>query len=394
MTAIRTGDEIAVARRARPAVVATFLVHGLLYASWTAHIPSIKAALGIGNGTLGLALLGAPVGSVAAMAVAAALVPRLGSRAIVRGALVGYAAAGVLVGLAGSVPVLFLGLFLWGAFQGTLDISMNAQAIAVEHAYERPLMNGMHAWWSIGAFLGAGAGTLGVALGLGLAPQLVIIGVPSTLVALLLTARMVSDDRTSRPELGPERAKRGRRIVSAAMLLLGAVAFASMLCEGAAADWSSVYLRDSVSGSAAVAGLGYTAFALAMVLVRFAGNQLLARFGASRALPVLAVLAAAAIAVALAVGTVTLGLIGFFVLGLGVGTVIPTTFSAAGRLPGLHPGQAVAGVSAVGWAGFLFGPPIIGQLADAVSLPVALGLLPLLCALIAVAAVRVPAMRE
>jgi fucose permease len=373
--------------------VATFLVHGLLFASWTAHIPSIKAHLGISNGQLGLALLGAPVGSVAAMAVAAALVPRVGSRALVRAALVGYAAAGVIVGLAGNLPMLFLGLLLWGAFQGTLDISMNAQAIAVERAYERPLMNGMHGWWSIGAFAGAGAGTLGVAVGLGLAPQLVAIGVPTTVIALLLTTRMVTDHR-DKQSAAHERAPRGRHIVSTAMLLLGAVAFASMLCEGAAADWSSVYLRDSVSGSVAVAGLGYTMFAFAMVLVRFAGNHLLTRFGASRTLPVLAVLAAASVAVALAVGTVAAGLIGFFLLGIGVGTVIPTAFSAAGRLPGLHPGQAVAGVSAVGWAGFLFGPPIIGQLADATSLPLALGLIPLLCVLIALAAVRVPAMRD
>jgi MFS family permease len=379
------------ARRAYPAVVAAFFVHGLLFASWTAHIPSIKAALGIGNGTLGLALLGAPVGSVTAIWVTAYLVPRLGSRRVVQIAVVGYALSGTLVGLAGSVPELFLALLLWGAFMGMLDIAMNAQGIAVEHARGRPLLNGMHACWSLGAFAGAGSGALGVAVGLRLTPQLLILGIPTAAITVLLSARMLADQAAPKSETDPAPPPT-RRTLSVAVLLLGAIAFASMLCEGAAADWSSVYLRDSVGGRPAIAGLGYTVFALAMVIVRMTGDRLLARFGARRVIPLLAAVAAAALASALAIGTVAVGLVAFFLLGLGVGAVVPTTFSAAGRLPGIHPGRSVAGVSGLGWAGFVLGPPVIGQLAAATSLPLALGLVPLLCAVIAAGSLRVTAM--
>lgn len=381
------------ARRAYPAVVAAFFVHGLLFASWTAHIPLVKAALHIGNGELGLALLGAPVGSVTAIWITAYLVPRLGSRRVVQLSASGYALSGILVGLAGSVVELFLALLLWGGFMGMLDISMNAQGIAVEHARGRPLLNGMHACWSLGAFAGAGAGAVGVALGVGLAPQLLVLGLPTAAVTVALSVRMLGDRSPS--ETDPDAAPLPKtRTLSSIVLLLGAIAFASMLCEGAAADWSSVYLRDSAAGTAAVAGLGYAVFALAMVVVRMSGDRLLARYGARRVIPVLALVAAAALAAALAVGIVATGLIAFFLLGLGLGAVVPTTFSAAGRIPGIHPGRSVAGVSGLGWAGFVCGPPLIGQLAAATALPVALGLVPLLCAFIAAATWRVTAMHR
>ncbi len=384
-------------RRARAAVVATFFVHGLLFASWTAHIPLVKRHLGLDDGTLGLALLGAPVGSVSAMAAAAVLIPRFGSRRVVQVCLLGYCASGPFVGLTGSTFALFVALFVWGAFMGTLDISMNTQAIAVEAARRRPMMNTMHAFWSLGAFAGAGLGAGCVALGISLSRQLLVTGTVALLVAGWLSVRMLLDaaDGAAKPArpVAPAGAGRPARRISAAMLLLGTIAFASMLCEGAAADWSSVYLREALHASAAVSGLGYAAFALPMVGIRLSGDQLIERFGAHRVLPLLALLTTAVFAIALAVSTVPLALVGFFVLGAGVGAVVPTAFSAAGRLPDLHPGIGVAAVSGMGWAGFVCGPPVIGQLAALTSLPAALVIVPVLTALIAVATRRVPALR-
>jgi MFS family permease len=148
-----------------------------------------------------------------------------------------------------------------------------------------------------------------------------------------------------------------------------------------------------LGGSAASSGLGFTAFALAMVLVRFFGNRLLARYPADVLLPVFAGTTSVGFAAALLVGAVPAGIAAFFLLGAGVGAVVPTAFSAAGRLPGVHPGVGVAAVSGLGWAGFVCGPPLIGQVADATSLPLALALVPLLTAVIAVATRHVTALR-
>jgi MFS family permease len=393
---------LVIAHRARPArsrspriaVTAVFVAHGLLFASWTAHIPHVMRHLGLSDGTLGIALLGAPAGSVAAMLLASYLIPRLGSRRVVQVALVGYCATGPLVGLTGSLAALFGALFIWGAFQGTLDVAMNTQAIAVERAGRSVLMSGLHGSWSIGSFAGAGIGALAVGAGLSLTPQLLILGTIALLGAGLLTSRMLPD-ATGRP--GAERPRTGTRSASrwsGGMMLLGAIAFAGMLCEGASADWASVYLSGPLHATGVVPGLGYAAFALAMVTVRLSGNRLLRRFRPSRLLPVLAAVATAGFAAGLAIGRPAAAIAGFVFLGIGLASVIPAVFSAAGRIAGLHPGTAVATVSACGWTGFVCGPPLIGHLASLASLPLALGLLPFLTAFVAVGALVSRALRD
>jgi fucose permease len=377
------------ARFARRAVAAVFIANGLLFASWTAHIPSVQHSLRFSDGTLGIALLGAPVGSVMAMLAIAPLLPRYGSKLLVRITLVGYCAAGPLVGLAGSLPAIFGALLLWGAFQGALDVAMNTQAIAVERAGRRPLMSGLHGTWSIGAFAGAGIGAVAVGAHLGLTPQLLILGA-AVLASTFVLTRSLLRDAVTEPAVEEGEPSDGQSIGrrwSRAVVLLGSIAFASMLCEGAAADWASVYLSGPLHRAGAIRGVAYVTFALAMVVVRLLGNRLLTRYHANRLLPTLAAVATVGFGAALVIGQPATAFAGFFCLGIGVALVVPTVFSAAGRLPGLHPGTAVATVSAFGWAGFVTGPPLIGRLAGATSLTGALALLPVLTFLIAVATV-------
>ena len=142
-----------------------------------------------------------------------------------------------------------------------------------------------------------------------------------------------------------------------------------------------------------VPGLGYAEFSLAMVTVRLSGNRLLTRFRPDRLLPVLAVVASLGFAAALLIAEPPAALIGFGCLGIGLASVVPAVFSAAGRVPGLPAGTAVATASACGWAGFVCGPPVIGRLAAWASLPVALGLLPLLTGFVVVATLRSRALR-
>jgi fucose permease len=373
----------------RLAITGVFVVHGLLFASWTAHIPHVKASLGLSDGTLGFALLGAPVGSVCAMVASAYLLPRLGSRRIVQIALVGYCATGPLVGLTGSLPALLGALFVWGAFQGSLDVAMNTQAITVERSERRALMSGLHGSWSIGSFAGAGIGALAVGAGITLTPQLLVLGTLAILAVGLLTTSLLPD-RADRHRSTPaaDGSGRGAPAVSrwsGGMVLLGAIAFASMLCEGASADWAAVYLAGSLHAAAVEAGLGYATFALAMVTVRLSGNRLLTRYRPDRLLPTLAAVATVGFATGLLIGRPVAALAGFACLGIGLASVVPTVFSAAGRIPGLHPGTAVATASACGWAGFVCGPPLIGRLAAVSSLPTALILLPVLTGFIVIA---------
>lgn len=360
----------------RHAVAAVFVLHGLLFASWVAHIPTVKGNLHLSNPSLGLALLGVPAGAVALTAASGRLLPRYGSRLLCQVGVAGYCVTGPFVGLAGSLPELFLALFGWGAFQGMLDVAMNAQAVAVEVRQDRRIMAGLHGGYSVGALLGAVAGTAGVAAGLSLAWQLLLLGVIAAAVGMPATLMMVSD--VAAPE-SPV-----RQHFSGALVALGVVAFASMLCEGAAADWSAVYLRDGLGTAAATGGLAYLTFAVAMVAVRLGGNRLTGRYGERRLVPALAGVAAVGFGVALGVDVPAAAFAGFACLGAGLGLVVPMAYAAAGRLGGLPT------VVAVGTAGFVAGPAIIGGLAGAGSLRAALVLLPVLSAVIVLVTLRTP----
>jgi hypothetical protein len=259
-------------------------------------------------------------------------------------------------------------------------------------------MSGLHGSWSIGSFAGAGIGALAVGAGITLTPQLLVLGSLALLAAGLLTTRMLPDaaarpSTAGQPHDAEHPAPRAASRWSGGMLLLGAIAFASMLCEGAAANWSSVYLSGPLHGRGAVPGLGYAAFALAMLIVRLFGNRLLSRYRPDRLLPALALVATAGFAAALLIARPAAALAGFACLGIGLASVVPAAFSAAGRIPGLHPGTAVATASACGWAGYVCGPPLIGRLAALASLPVALGLLPVLTAFIVIGTATVRALK-
>jgi MFS family permease len=363
------------------AVIAVFFVHGFLFASWTAHIPQLKQHLDLSDGRLGLALLGAPIGSVAAMVVAARLLPQVGSRRMVRVALFGYCIAGPFIGLAGSLAAFFLTFLLWGFFQGTLDVSMNTQAITVERASGRVMMPGFHGSWSTGALVGALVGASAVGLGVSVSEQLLILAAPCLAVGGWLTTRMIPDHR-----LGGPRAPSGRdRTLQGAVILLGGIAFADMLCEGAAADWAAVYFRNSLHTVPVVAGLGYAVFALAMATVRLSGNRLVTRYTAHRLVPLLATVASLGFTLGLVIDGAVGVLIGFALLGAGLGCVVPVILSAAGAVENVDTGRAVATVAGCGWAGYVVGPVMIGGIASTTSLHAALFLIPVLTGIVAVA---------
>lgn len=373
------------ARRARIATTTVFLIHGALFASWAPRIPAVRDALHASNAELGLALLGSPAGAVGAMLAAGALISRLGSTVVIRGALLGYCLIPALVGLAHTVPELFGALFCWGVFHGSLDVSMNSQAGSVERLYHRSIFAGFHAWWSLGAFAGTGLGVLLIAAGVPLTWHLFGAGVILAAAVLPLTRWGLPADADPAAD-----GSHGIARPTLPLLGLGLIAMLGMFCEGSAADWSAVYLRDSLGMTASSAGIGYAAFALAMFVGRIIGDQVITTLGARLAIRVSALVAGVSLGLGLLIGQPIAGIIGFALLGLGLGLVVPCLFSVSSRLPGTPSAPGLAFVTLFGWAGFLCGPPLIGVLSARLGLPFALGVAAVSGLLMALLAGAVP----
>lgn len=365
-------------RRARGAVALIFWTNGTLIASWVARIPTIKEHLGLDEAQLGLALFAIAVGALLAFPLTGILVARYGSKPVTLVTGLTLCLVLPLIALAPSLLGLSLILGLFGACHGSMDIAMNAHAAEVEKRYDRSIMASFHGLWSLGGLTGAGLGALLASQHL--SPLAHFIGVSLFFALLLLwVIRYFLSDERSEAHHGPSFARPNR-----ALFGLGVIAFCGFLIEGAIADWGGVYLRDSIGTGAAFAAAGYAAFSLTMMVARLTGDVLITRFGGSRVLWWGGVAATGGVVLALLTSEPVLILVFFAVVGLGMASVVPITFSLAARDGSLPQATAIAAVATMGYSGFLVGPPIIGFLASWSSLRVALSLLILLSLVIVV----------
>lgn len=366
-------------RIARLAVAAMFLINGTGFGSWVVRIPDVQEQLGLSPGALGLALLGLPAGLLVGVPIAGWAAVHFGSRPVTALAGFWYCAGMVLPPLAPNLGWLFVALVLFGTGAGALDVAMNTQGVAVEVRYDRPIMSSFHALFSVGGLLGSAAG--GVAAGLAITPlaHLGVTAIVLAVVVALAAGRLVPADVETRKSDSADRAL-GR--IPRALVGLGTIAFCVLLGEGAIADWSAVFLRQSEGVSAGLAGAGYAGFSLAMAIGRFAGDRMAERLGAVRLVRVGSLATVLGMILALAGWGIAASVLGFIAAGLGMSALFPVVLSAAGRHTELPTGAAIATVTTFGYVGLFAGPPLIGFLADLTSLRVAMGVIPLLSGVI------------
>jgi MFS family permease len=365
-------------RAARTAVTVVFFASGASYGSWVARVPALQDSLDATKSELGLALFGVAAGAVVMLPVAGWLSARLGSRRVTQAGLLGVAVSLPLIGLAPTLLTLTLAFAFFGAAGAALDLAMNAHGVAVESRYARPILSSFHAAFSLGGL--AGAGACGIAAALEVSPAVQFVGASVVIAGIGLW---------SRPHLLPGHVDVAPGPVygkpSGALVALAAIAFAGLLAEGAAGDWSGVYLNDTLGTGEGAATVAFIGFSVTMTVGRLVGDRLTERWGATRLIRGAGLVGALGIAAALLSAEPIVAVVGFACLGAGLSTVIPTVFRAAGAA-GSSAGAGIAAVSTVGYTAFLVGPPSIGFLADETSLPLALSLLVVLCGAIAVLA--------
>ncbi len=178
------------------------------------------------------------------------------------------------------------------------------------------------------------------------------------------------------------------RLPSRKVLLLAFLCFLIMVTEGGMGDWGGVWMRGDLEAGAGLAALAFAALAAGMTIGRVTGDALNRRFGATRLLQGGSALAALALGGALLLADPVAALVGWTLVGVGVANGVPLLFSAAGADAEEASGPAIAAVSSMGSIGFLVGPPFIGFLADATTLPIALVSLVLANAIVALLAAR------
>ncbi|WBU64569.1 MFS transporter [Paracoccus aerodenitrificans] len=358
------------------AVTAAFALNGFLFGCWAARVPGFKEAFSLEPATLGLLLLALAGGAITSFPFAGGLTERLGAERMTMLCAAIYCPA--LVGLAVAPTVFLLGvaLFIFGAMHGAMDVAMNGWAAKVESRMHRSTMSIFHAMFSLGAGLGAASGYAAIRLGLEPLGHFALAAIIGGAIAF----RAMVPARGAAPPRGQEGAASHGIFVlpSGRLVLVGLIAFASAMGEGAMADWSAVFLENFDRVSEAEAALGFSAFSATMVLTRLSGGFVIQRLGPVRAARVSGLIAFGGLSIVMFSGGLAVALIGFAMIGIGYAVLMPLAFSRAANDPDTAPGPAIAGVAMVGYSGLLLGPPVVGFVAQLTGLRVSFGLLALL----------------
>jgi len=370
--------------RARWSTRVQFAALGILSGAWGAHVPSLKQHFDLTEASLSLLLLAVAFGVLSSLMFVGRVVEKLTARgaALVGGLLIATALAAILH--APSFVLAFPLAFLLGASMSLFDVSINAEGTELEHVGGKAIMSNLHGMFSTGGM--AGAALVAVLLQTGMPPpqQLGLIsGVLAVIIAIASRGMLITHSTSDEPQ-------QNFAWPRGLLLVIGLLILAGMIAEGVMYDWGVLYLKQEIGMPQAQAALGYAAFSAAMALSRFSGDYLRERFSERALLFVGGATAAVAMAVVLLSANAWVALGGFVIVGAGLAPVAPVLFSAATRVPGVSRAAAIASVTSIGYGGFMIGPPLIGGLAHATSLTVALSVIVVSASLLAFGARFVP----
>jgi MFS family permease len=369
-------------QKARFAVFAFFTIAGAAVTFWAVHIPYVENKLDINPATIGVLLLVLGAGALAAIQLVGPLIDRVGSRTATFASGVFLSFVLLLPGLASSEWMLGLFLFFLGVGIGATDVAMNAHAVEVEKAYDRPIFSAFHAMWSLGGLFGATLGGFALANNLEMQTTLSLAAIGTFLVSMLMRTWLLPDSPNQKlpsadKKQENEYKKRNveNRKVLGYVLFLGAMAGAAAIAEGTGVDWSALHHAKILETSNAQASIALVVFTGSMGVTRLFIDKVVAAKGRIFVIRYGSLVSAAGTSVVVFSTSSPVALIGWLIAGVGIAGVVPQLFAYSAEIgEQSHTGRNLAKVVGITYAGVLAGPALIGFLTEVVPLNIAIGL--------------------
>ncbi|MFL9833352.1 MFS transporter [Chryseobacterium terrae] len=355
--------------RIRLSIFYFYFIMGLIFASWASRIPDIKSSLHLNDGQLGQVLFAMPLGQLLMMVVSGYLVNKFGSKIILMTAMTLYGITLTLISKADSFIFLFLILFIFGITSNMANIAVNTQAVGLEALYKRNIMSSFHGLWSLGGLIGGILGAVFAETKFSIFIHFITILIVGIIGIILFSRNLLAHDFKKITD-----SKKSKKIFKPdfAIIILGLIGFGSMFCEGTMFDWSGVYFSTIIKPDEAFVRLGYIASMGAMTFGRFVADRFVNRYQASVVIRFCGILIASGLLLATIKPGLIISTFGFLLLGLGVSSIVPICYSAAGRLKTMSASIAITAVSSISFLGFMIGPPLIGLFSEITDLRIAL----------------------
>ena len=360
-----------------------FCCSSLLFGIWVAAIPGIKAKLGFTDGSLGLSLLLAPLGSVTGMLFSTRIFSRV---PVGKWMFSGYTIiCCIMMVQINSVSryMFWISLYCFGLFGFLNSLSANATINLMEKKYNKLLMSTCHGMYSLGGATSAGIAAL-----------LFVLHIPSGWQIVCVAATLITIIFFNKHHLLANHdiihSRSAFKLPSASILGISFICMVSFMAEGCVADWSAIYFKEILFAPKALMSLGYAGFSIAMTVGRLNGDMLITKLGSKNVVVSGALLAAAGFLVVVTAPVIVVAITGYVMVGLGCCCIVPVLFRTSANIPGVTTVEGYAMVTTGGLIGFLTGPSVIGFISEKANLSQALSLLILMGLLAAFAAWRNP----
>ena len=347
----------------------SFFGLGFATAAWAPLIPFAQQRLHFNHADFGLLLLCSGLGAMLAMPATGKIVQRIGCRVPIGFALLLLAVLLPSLSLWTTPLMMAITLFLFGTAAGSLGVALNIQAVVVEKNSLKSLMSGFHGMASLGGL--AGVLTITALLALSISSVMSAFAVSLLLVIIVFLSvpyNIKAVENTLLEASSKVKKSIRQRLPQPLIILIGIACFIIFMTEGAAMDWSGIYLTQQYGVNAAFAGLAYTFFAIAMTTGRFTGDYLIRYFGEKKLLTYSAICATLGLALVSIAPYWWLVLVGYTLVGTGCSNIVPIMFSRAGRQTVMPSAVALSCVSTMAYTGILVGPAFIGMVSELIGL--------------------------
>jgi len=369
----------------KPAFAVGFLfaTTSLLFGIWVASLPGIKMRLGLTDGSLGLSLLLSPLGAITGMLLSTRVFSKIPVGRWMFSGFIMICFIMILQINSVNRPMLWICLYFFGTISFLNGVSANATVNLLEKKYNRLLMATCHAMYSMGGAVSAGIAAL-----------LFLCHIPSGLQIVLVALVIIPVLFFNKAQLLANRdiihSRSKFKLPSSTILGISFICMVSFMAEGCVADWSAIYLKETLFAPKALISLGYAGFSVAMTVGRLNGDMLITKLGSKNVVVSGALLAAAGFLVVVTSPVVMVAIAGYIMVGFGCSCIVPVLFRASANIPGVSTVEGFAMVTTGGLIGFLTGPSVIGFISEKANLSKGLSLLIFMGLLAAFAAWRNP----
>lgn len=359
----------------------SFLAAGFAVAAWAPMIPYVKERFALDEHQLGLLLLCVGIGSFISMPITGVLAGRFGCKKLIYASVLLLAFLIVAISVTSNLYLMAVILLCFGFSAVIVDVVSNINAALVEKELKRGVMSGLHGLYSVGGFCGSIIVTTLLNTWLGIVGSAIFAAVFVVIFTFAGGKHLFSSVGHNESK---DNAITSKKFIFPhyLVIIVGLMCFVMFMTEGSVLDWSGVFLSSERGVDISMAGYGYSAFAIAMTVCRLTGDKIVMKMGRRRVLLLGSLCIFSGYCVVVYCPMAIASLCGFALIGVGASNIVPQLISYIASRKEMPMHLSVTWVNAIGFAGILCGPALIGFLAKVISLEYTF--LCLACAVVAV----------